>query len=77
MLASAMITKVEDAVKDTSYSSTDILDLLNEGQLEVAGGGNRQHGLPLIAPLPELLASGTVTATSSANSVSLPSNYHR
>lgn len=77
MLASALITKVSNAVKDTSFSNDDILALLNEGQLDIAGGGTRQHGLPLVAPLPELLTSGTISATSNAVSKPMPSDYHR
>ncbi|MCP4493239.1 MAG: hypothetical protein GY820_38945 [Gammaproteobacteria bacterium] len=77
MLASVMTTKVQSKITDTSYTGVQILALLNLGQLEVAGGGVRPHGLPKVAPLPDLLSSDTVTAAVDARSVALPDEYHR
>jgi hypothetical protein len=83
MLASAMIDKiigwdrVSGIVQDPFYTGPMILDLLNEAQLSVAGGGDRPHHLPLLAPLPELSSSGTVTLAVDTQSVALPVTYHR
>jgi len=83
MLTSELVNKIigEDHVtgiiKDRSFTETMVIFLLNEVQLEIAGGGERQHGMPLLAPLPELLTNSTVTLSASANSVAMPTDYHR
>jgi hypothetical protein len=68
------ILRYEDG---SSLTRDQILALLNEGQLNIAGGGDRPHGLPLVAPLPELASSATVTLLVNAESVALPATYHR
>jgi hypothetical protein len=78
MLASALIDKIigEDRVsgiiQDPFYTDSMIFDLLNEAQLSVAGGGDRPHHLPLLAPLPELSSNAAVTLAVDAQSVALP-----
>jgi len=77
MLTSLLISKVQDVEPDPDFSEADILALLNEGQLSIAGGGERSHGFPLLAPLPELVSSAVVTLAVDAVSVSMPSTYQR
>ena len=77
MLTSALISRVKGIEPDPDFTSTQILALLNEGQMSIAGGGERDHGYPLLAPLPELSSSDTVTFAVDATSVSLPATYHR
>lgn len=74
-----LVSAVSEVVQDTSWTSAKILAILNRGLLEIAGGGNRNWGLPLCGPLPDLLTSGTI-ATDTNNNVSLTSlttAYHR
>jgi len=87
MLTSALVDKIIGAdvsgtreggiVKDPFYTEAMIITLLNEGQLSIAGGGDRNHGLPLLAPLPELASSATLTLAVDAESVAMPATYHR
>lgn len=77
MLASRIIEKVQNKIQDPSITDSEILALINEAQLSVAGGGERPHGLPLIAPLPDLISSDTVSFNAATRSVSLPAAYHR
>jgi len=77
MLTSALISRVQEIEPDPDFTSTQILALLNEAQMSVAGGGERNHRLPLLAPLPELSSSATVTLAVDATSVALPATYHR
>jgi len=53
------------------------LVFLNQGMVAIAGGGNRPYPLPPVAPLPDLMTIGTVTATVDGGSVALPSNFQR
>jgi len=77
MLTSALIAKIQEIEPDPDFTESQILGLLNEAQLSIAGGGDRDHSLPLLAPLPELSSSATVTLAVDATSVSLPATYHR
>jgi len=54
-----------------------ILAFLNQGMVVIAGGGDRPHHLPPVAPLPDLMTTGTVTATVDGSSVSLSSDFQR
>jgi hypothetical protein len=69
MLATDIIDRVARIIQDDSYTSTDILDLINEGRLFIAG--EVEPGLP------GLRASDTVTTTDEASAVDLPDDYHK
>lgn len=81
MLASKLVTEVNrivyktDYSGDKDYSDADILVFINRGRIEIAGGGDRQHGSSLLPPLPDLLTTGTVAV--STNSVAMPATYQR
>lgn len=76
MQTSELITAVSNKIDDSSYSDADILAILNRGVLDIAGGGQRNFGLPLLAPLPDLMTSATVSTDTSAD-VSMPSTFQR
>jgi len=50
---------------------------LNQGMVVIAGGGNRPHTLPPVAPLPDLMTIDTVTATVDSGLVGLPADFQR
>ena len=77
MNAGELITAVQNTVDDSSFSHDDILALLNECVLDIAGGGERVHGRALIAPLPELFTEFELTLATDDYKISLPSTYHR
>lgn len=67
MDAATIISLVSDVVQDSSYSDDDILGYINKGILEISGR----------IDIPELRTSDTVTAGTTDNYVSLPSNYQK
>lgn len=83
MKASELVAEVQrilykaDYSGDVDYASADILKFINRCRVKIAGGGERQHGNAKLPPLPDLLTSATVTATTTANSVAMPSTYQR
>lgn len=83
MKASELVTEVQrilykaDYSGDADYASADILKFINRGRIVLAGGGERQHNNAKLPPLPDLLTSATVTATTTSNSVAMPATYQR
>ncbi len=75
MTLTELVTAVQTVVMESSLDSDDIAAIINRGVLEIAGGGDRPHGLPKLAPLPQLVSSGTVAVTS--QNTSMPSTFHR
>lgn len=73
----AEVQRITDNDDNDDYDGDDILALLNRGVLEIAGGGDRQYGLPMLAPLPDLFTSDTVTLLANDSSVAMPAEYHR
>lgn len=69
MTAADIIERVARIVQDSSYTDTDILALINEGRLVIAG--------QIVPGLPYLSTSDTVTTTDTESSVDLPSDYHK
>jgi hypothetical protein len=69
MLATDIIDRVARIIQDDSYTSADILDLINEGRLFIAG--------EVDPGLPGLRMSDTVTTTDTASAVDLPDDYHK
>lgn len=67
MLASDLITKVVEKSQDGSYSTGDILALINEGRQQIAGD----------VDLPAQITSSAVSATSLENFAALPDDYHK
>lgn len=67
MTATELIAQVSGIVQDTSYTSADILSLINQGRGEIAAE----------VDLPKLQASATVTTTDDASTVALPTDYHK
>lgn len=59
----------------SDFSDAQILALLNRGVMEIAGGGERQHGNALLAPLPNLFLKTTLAITTA--STAMPATYHR
>lgn len=78
MKASELITEVQrqfgNAIDDDDL---DILALINRGRIEIAGGGDRQHGMALVAPLPGLFTRETVTYTAGSFFVAMPTTFQR
>ena len=62
-----------DEVED--FTDAQILELLNRGLLEIAGGGDRQHGNAKLAPLPDLFTQTTLDVTTI--STTMPATFHR
>jgi hypothetical protein len=83
MLASAIVAEVQriiykaDYSGDVDYDDAAILAIINRGRLEIAGGGDRQHGNEMLAPLPDLFTSDTITASAATNSVAMPADFQR
>lgn len=77
MDAAALTTEVMETSLTPAISATMVLGFLNQGMKIIAGGGARPHPLPPIAPLPDLMATGTVTAAVDGQSIALPDNFQR
>lgn len=73
----SLISAVENIIQDSSYTSEDITDLINEAVSAVAKGVEVPGELGITSPLPDLYATADVTLTDSARSVSLPADYQR
>ena len=73
---SAIRTKIKNIVQDSRYTGI-INALINQGQLEIAGGMKSALGTWLTPPLPELLVIGTIDTATDAAYVSMPSNFQR
>lgn len=65
----AIIARVVEIIQDGSFDEDAILEMINEGRVTIAA--EAEPGLPY------LRADATVTTTSAASSVALPTNYHR
>jgi hypothetical protein len=77
MLASEIITNVERITAGSNYTSDMILAVINQGLLEIAGGGTRQHGNAKLAPLPKLFTVDTVTVSAGDNFAYMPDDFQR
>lgn len=83
MKASVLIAEVQrvlykaDYSGDKDYESADILPIINRGRIEIAGGADRQDGRAKLAPLPDLLTTGTLTASAGSNTVTMGSTFQR
>lgn len=75
MIASTLVAAVRQFDTVSDFSDSQILALLNRGVMEIAGGGDRQHGNALLAPLPDLFLKTTLAVT--AQSTAMPATYHR
>lgn len=71
-----LIASVQEIIQDESYTDAAITSKLNANLQKIAGGIEKDPGV-LTLPLPELFASDTVTTSTSAAYVSLPSDYQR
>ncbi len=67
---------VEKIIQDTSLNSM-IGTYLNQGVMEIAGGMQSALGDWITPPLPELLTIDTITTTTDAAYVSMPTNFQR
>ena len=77
MIASQLVAAVTAKVLQPDFDTTAILAILNRGQLEIAGGGDRPHGEALVAPLPDLFTSGTVAFLADTPTAAMPANFQR
>ena len=71
-----LIDGVEEVVDDSSFTEASITAKLNRNLQKIAGGVEKETGV-LTLPLPELFTTSTVTTSTSAAYVALPSNYQR
>lgn len=69
-------TRLKQVVQDGSFTDALILSLFNEGQSRIAAGIQLPDG-SLSPPLPDLLTSANVTATTTASSVAMPADFQR
>lgn len=77
MKTTELIERVMQITLSPDHDEDDILDILNAGLLDIAGGGDRQHGNALIAPLPDLFTKDTVTVTAGSETTAMPATFHR
>ena len=77
MQASKIVAAVASNTLSPDHDNDDILDIINRGLIEIAGGGDRQHGNAELAPLPDLFTSDTVTLTAGDTVVDLPDDFQR
>ena len=77
MKASEIVADIQRITESVVDSTATVLGIINRGQLEIAGGGDRDHGNAKLAPLPDLFTSGTVTLTANASNVAMPATYQR
>jgi len=69
-------TYVRKIVQDNKYNESISL-LLNQAQLEIAGGMKSTFGDFLTPPLPDLFTSDTVDTLTTTYKVTLPADFHR
>jgi hypothetical protein len=75
MNVAELTSAIKGVVDDASFTDSEILELLNAGLLDIAGGGERVHGHAKIAPLPDLLTVWDLEVSS--YKTQMPSDYHR
>jgi len=76
----SLITGVKEIIQDARFSSDRILDYLNQGTRQIAGGMLLQYPdrTQLISsPLPLLLTNTSLTTSTSNPYISMPSDYGR
>ena len=75
------LEEIRDAITlklgDAAYGQDQIDKWINKSLQAIAGGVLMPDGYSLSPPLPDLVASGTVTTSTTAPYVSLPDNYQR
>ena len=77
MKLSALISKVETAVQDPSFTSDDIKVLINQAVSTVASGVMLPGYVALTPPLPDLYAVKSVLTVAHQGYVNLPDDYDR
>jgi len=77
MLTTDLVNDIERIIQEPTYTKEDIVRFINQGVLDIAGGGAREHGHALVAPLAGLYSSGDVTLTAGDYSTDMPSTYQR
>ncbi len=75
-----LINEIEAMVQDTSFTQTELLNYMNRGQREIAGGilliyPDRTQIVS--SPLPLLSANDTLTTSTSLPYIDMPSNFGR
>jgi len=77
MRADAIVEAVARKTLSPDHDDTVILEIINRGLVEIAGGGDREHGAALVAPLPGLLTADDVTLEAGDISVAMPEDFQR
>lgn len=77
MKASEIVAAVVRKIQDPSYDNDDVLAMVNQGIIDVASGGDRQHGFPLLPPLPDLFTVDEVTVDAGDSYIDMPSEFLR
>lgn len=78
MQVSDLIIAVQRKISpETSYTDDDILTILNTGLIEVASGGDRQHGNALLPPLPDLFTVADVVYVEGEDYQAMPATFLR
>lgn len=75
-----LIEGVKEIIQDTAFTSTRILDYLNMGVRQIAGGTFIQYPdrtQVVSSPLPELLTDSDLTTSTSNPYISMPSDFGR
>lgn len=73
----SLVDAVSGLIDSACLDEKDIINMINRQQLLIAGGGERQYGIPPLPPLPDLQDIFRVRAYPGKNEVILPSSYHR
>jgi len=71
-----LITRADTLIDDAVLADS-IGDFINQGVSEIAGGMQSALGDTRIPPLPDLFSIGTVTTSTSAAYVAMPTTYQR
>lgn len=72
-----LINAVQRLLGTCELCGDDVTKMLNRQQLLIAGGGERQYGIPMLPPLPDLHDIFRVRVYPGRNEAILPSLYHR
>lgn len=77
MTGTELCTRISRIVQDSSYTTADILDMVNEKLAEVSGGIELANGLEKTPPLPNLFVVGNIFTSPTLPYVTMPTTYQR
>lgn len=77
MTKDELIEKIVGIANNSSYEANQIEPMVDSAIVDIAGGGDRQHGIEKLAPLPDLFTIDTITLLADTSSIAMPDTFQR